>query len=288
MSRAKFCRSCGYEVIGQVKFCRNCGLEIPSRQTEKTVQVKASEPKTEAKFPAAAQIPPPITGGGRLMPVPVLIGLGFVAVAAVVSYFVFSGGSSVFSGDSTVGNRGGETIDTSMPDRKSEVDSGDSMRNKGEGPSPRELEEIQDLIATWHQAADAGDNDTMWRLLSNRKRNQIVRNRYGAPDSSGSREANYPDGRESWETAQETFIGNLDTSDIKVSVRNPSYPQENVVSIEVRNMFKGSCPWEGITWVKRERGRWFYEPGYLVSPPRADDWRYLSDTKEGLGDRCSG
>lgn len=288
MSDTKFCRSCGHEVSEQTKFCRNCGSEISSRHTEKTVQAKASEPRTEAKVPAAAQTPSPKTGGRQLVPLPVLIGVGIVVVAAVVSYFVFSGGSSFFSGDSTAGDRGGETIDTSVSGEKSEVDPGKGMRNEGEGPTPREIEEIEDLIANWHQAADDGDNDTMWRLLSNRKRNQILDNEWGAPDSSGSLEANYPDGRASWETAQESFQGNLDPSDVKVSVRNPSYPQEDVVTIEVRNMFKGSCPWEGITWVKRERGKWFYEPGYLVSPTRADDWRYINDTKEGLGERCSG
>lgn len=48
--------------------------------------------------------------------------------------------------------------------------------------------------------------------------------------------------------------------------------------------FQGSCPYEGITWARKENGNWRYDQGYVQRPERAAVWRPRA--RETLGYAC--
>ena len=218
---------------------------------------------------------------GQVRPVHVLVGLGILsATLLAVVVLVFSGNET--NAPDLDPPPSGQGVSPSPPTKPVPT-------TVGFPPTPIESQRqaIERMFTEWHNAADRGDRDTMWRLLSNRKKSQINRGVYGATDSDGNLYADY-DNRREWEEVQASLAGDLDTAGVRVDLIGPSYSQDRVRTIRVKGMTQRStgCEWDGITWVRFDGQQWLYEPGYLVTPERRDDWAVANERDELLGAQC--
>lgn len=126
--------------------------------------------------------------------------------------------------------------------------------------------QIGEFIRGWYGEVNGLNWGTAFSKLSNRRQQQILRS---------------PGGRSQWERNLRGMSKWLKPDQAKVTIEEPSYDDEGVVSVYVSNMpYKdpndlcGSR--EGVTWVRWNAANeeWTYEPGYDVTPQRADDWGY--------------
>ncbi len=153
----------------------------------------------------------------------------------------------------------------------------------------RMIADITDLIRRFHQYAKDGDTAAAWALLSARKRRQVEGNFYGAP------QAGDPDGVggfAEWADQQVELGSFVDPSGVQVSLGEPNFKDEGVMTIVVSNMpysnsGKPYCTnWHGYTWVRYEGGRWKYEPGFAVTSERYAAFKPIEKKTLGYGDDC--
>lgn len=134
-------------------------------------------------------------------------------------------------------------------------------------------EEVGDLLLAHHTAIVEGEYQKAWELLSNRKRRQYL--------SEGS---GYP----TWRRNQSTLATYLRPAGLQVSILTIDR-QKDVVTVRLSGM-TWSAPgspcseWSGVTWVRYERGGWYYDPGYSTTPNRERDWK--SKYAQLLGGSC--
>lgn len=137
---------------------------------------------------------------------------------------------------------------------------------------PAVLDEIRTTLLAFHRAVGASDFSSAWGLLTPRKRAQI-RQRDGYP---------------TWRSAQATLTGYLDPDGLDVTAE-ASDPISGVARVRVTGMRwlkpgAGCTHWNGLTWVKYERGAWLYDPGYSTTSRRRRTWEHRND--ELLGATC--
>lgn len=194
-----------------------------------------------------------------------------------------SGSSSTASDAGGTSSGGGSSGSVNKPDKN--------------GKFPNELNstivaDITQLIRSFHTNLKDGNLETAWSQLSERKRSQIENDVYwdGPTAQSNYGEPQFPDGYSSWVPDQVDLGASIDPSGAKVKLIQPSYPDDGVMSIRVSNMpyfgTKDCDTWKGVTWVRYERGRWTYEPGYKVTRARDNYWGQSSRSGQALGNNC--
>jgi hypothetical protein len=128
------------------------------------------------------------------------------------------------------------------------------------------------VLRRFHQHLVDGDLNAAWKMLTQRKRAQYLRE----------------DGYDGWAANQRTLGSYLDPSGARVAIEDIE-ERSGVVTVRVSGMswsMPGSpCPeWGGITWVRYRRGEWRYEPGYSTTLGRRTEWE--PRRTETLGWNC--
>lgn len=132
--------------------------------------------------------------------------------------------------------------------------------------------DITSVLRRHHQAIVDGRPEAAWALLTERKQQQIERR----------------DGFAVWQRNQATLAPYLDPSGVRARIQDLD-EETGVALVMVTGMgwFKpgASCSeWSGLTWVRYERGRWRYDPGYSTTPQR--ERRFKDRFGELLGGSC--
>lgn len=130
---------------------------------------------------------------------------------------------------------------------------------------------VRQVLLGYHQAVVNGEFQRAWRLLSKRKQVQALRE----------------DGYAKWREAQATLTPYLEPGGVGVQI--VSLEGGGVARVDVGGMGwyapGSSCSeWSGITWVKYERGDWYYDPGYSTTAAREREWKSRFDKL--LGTTC--
>ncbi len=250
------------------------GAAPPPPPAAPTTPVAAPPPPP----PPAPQSPPPGKGGpGRGLLVFAVLALA--AVLAAAGAFAVTQLRDDSDADSAELSRddwfvGGGSEGGAVEDEGSE----ESETSGGEAVLPDLSEEemateISDLLLTHHAAIAEGDFQRAWETLSSRKRRQYQ---------------NEEEGYSTWRENQTTLTSYLDPDDVRVEILGVS-EDDGVVTVRVSGM-GWSAPgsdcteWSGITWVKFERGDWYYDPGYSTTPTRERSWKSRYDKL--LGGSC--
>ena len=126
----------------------------------------------------------------------------------------------------------------------------------------------QSKIADFHQAVASGDTNTAWQELAPYNRaNKISEPGYG----DGTQDSP----PQQWVTDMGTFNGNLDASNVQVTLLNVDR-QSGIALVDVEGMTSsggGLCnPYSGKTWVAYEDGQWWYDPGVKHHPERSTEF----------------
>lgn len=126
----------------------------------------------------------------------------------------------------------------------------------------------QSKIADFHQAVASDDTSTAWHDLAPYNRANKIS------------EAGYGDGTQDsppqqWVTDMSTFNGNLDASNVQVSLVSVDR-QSGIALVDVEGMTSsggGLCnPYAGKTWMAYEDGQWWYDPGVKHHPERSSEF----------------
>jgi Double-GTPase 2 len=135
----------------------------------------------------------------------------------------------------------------------------------------RMTHEIRQPLYAFHRAVVDGEFNRAWRLLTARKRRQALRE----------------GGYSKWRRNQATLTPYLDPNGLRVHIA--ALEGGGVARVDVTGMHwydpHASCSeWSGLTWVKYERGAWYYDPGYSTTRKREREWRPHYD--ELMGTTC--
>lgn len=130
---------------------------------------------------------------------------------------------------------------------------------------------IRQVLLGYHEAVVDSEFRRAWRLLTRHKQQQALRE----------------DGYAKWREAQATLTPYLEPRGIRVDLVDRE--GDGVARIDVKGMdwYAPGSPcgeWSGLTWVRFERGRWLYDPGYSTTPKREREWKSRYDRL--LGANC--
>lgn len=186
-----------------------------------------------------------------------------------------SSGGATASGSSAAAGFGGESAGGSSEESEPEPqpESEGTVDSKGFPfeSRPQMSRGIRQVLLGYHQAVINGEFQRAWRLLSRRKQAQALRE----------------DGYAKWREAQASLAPYLEPDGIGAQII--SLEGGGVARVDVRGMGwyapGSSCSeWSGLTWVKYERGNWYYDPGYSTTPAREREWKPRFDKL--LGTTC--
>lgn len=213
----------------------------------------------------------------------VLLVLGVIGVVASRGVEAISDESASASGGAVGGEPfdGSETGSETELERELEIEEqeieeleaeGEAEQVNGSGVPEVSREqmngEARDVIAGYHEAVVEGDFQRAWQLLTSRKREQALE------------EGSY----EKWREAQASLSPYLDPYGVRAHV--VALEGDGVARIDVTGM-TWSAPgatcseWSGLTWVRYERGGWYYDPGYSTTPRREREWEDRYDKLMG-------
>lgn len=247
---------------------------------------RPAPPPAQLQPHPAATMPGPARhddGGGRSsnnnpwLIVSVLI-LAMVVVGAA-TVIVLSQNSEPSVATQASEETGTPTVDNdTQPPSGTELDDTASSEGSasGNGTPPSEFgkqEEIEQLILEHHRAIVDRDFEAAWDLLTDRKRESFL-NRDG--------------GYAAWVEGQASLSDYLAPEGLTVNIQSQS-EETDTARIDVQGMGwskpGASCStWSGVTWVRYERGGWYYDPGYSTTPQRESEWK--NRFGELLGGSC--
>jgi hypothetical protein len=132
-------------------------------------------------------------------------------------------------------------------------------------------DEIRQTLLGYHLALLDGNFQEAWQLLSRRKKEKNLEE----------------DGYDKWRTAQGSLAPYLEPRGIRTYLEGSE--EHGVMRVDVRGMgwYQPGAPcseWSGLTWVKYERGGWYYDPGYSTTSRREQIWKPRYDRL--LGGDC--
>jgi hypothetical protein len=121
-------------------------------------------------------------------------------------------------------------------------------------------EEIRQILLGYHVALLDGRFQDAWELLSQRKKQKNLDE----------------DGYTAWRTAQGSLAPYLEPRGIRTHLEGSE--EHGVMRVDVQGMgwYQPGAPcseWSGLTWVKYERGGWYYDPGYSTTARREQIWK---------------
>ncbi|HEV7482902.1 MAG TPA: hypothetical protein VGO13_07370 [Solirubrobacterales bacterium] len=165
----------------------------------------------------------------------------------------------------------GEVVEESEP-ASSEYAAEPAVDASGfpEQSRPQMQEYIRRLLLGYHEAVVDGQFQDAWQLLSKRKQRQALDE----------------DGYAQWRQAQASLSPYLEPDGVRATI--DALEDEGVARVYVSGM-GWSAPtspcseWSGLTWVKYERGAWYYDPGYSTTPQRERQWDGRYDQLMGVG-----
>jgi hypothetical protein len=196
------------------------------------------------------------------------LGLGLASLGGSLS----GGGASASSGAAPGGFAGEDESDFSE-ESPPESESQPTVDSRGVPfvSRPRMSRQIRQVLLGYHRALIEGEFRHAWRLLTRRKQVQSLREQ----------------GYAKWREAQATLSPYLEPGGI--STRIVAFEGDGVARVDVRGMAwyqpGSTCSeWSGLTWVRYERGRWRYDPGYSTTRARERDWKSRFDRL--LGAAC--
>lgn len=218
---------------------------------------------------------PPIGNGGwawrvAFSSLAVLLVLGTLVAGAAQFVDLPSEGEAAAIGQGTGSGSGfgeGEGLKTDPVSNRTALDS------RG---FPRETRtamkrDIRQILLGYHEAVLDGRFDVAWRLLTKRKQQQALRE----------------DGFAKWREAQASLTPYLDPSGLRVRIdklENGGVARVDVTGMNWYDPDAACSEWAGLTWVRYERGRWRYDPGYSTTAARERRWK--PRFSELLGTTC--
>lgn len=201
----------------------------------------------------------------------VLAALGLAAVQGVEAI----SGEGVSTSEASVTDSGGsdyslvaeiereerELEELEAEERELEVEETEAVNASGVPEVSRSQmnSETRGVIAGYHEAVVEEDFQRAWQLLTPRKREQALE------------EGSYED----WRAAQASLTPYLYPYDVRTHI--VALEGDGVARVDVSGMTwsapGASCSeWSGLTWVRYERGAWYYDPGYSTTPRREREW----------------
>jgi len=129
------------------------------------------------------------------------------------------------------------------------------------------------VLLSFHQDVVDGDFSDAWNLTSPRYR------QFKQSPGQG--------GYGVWVTNQKTLQPYLEPAGLYVKLISWD-PSQGVATVYVGGMGwtqPGSpcTKWQGITWVAYVSGKWYYEPGYSMTPARRAEWQHQASRLMGVG-----
>jgi hypothetical protein len=290
------CSECGHENPADSRFCRSCGSALSAPPSEPP-PTRPAEPPTAVQQPPAQWAPPnaptpaPATiSSGATTAVLVVIAVLVLAAVAGGAILLSSGGSSknhrAAFGPSAASSHTtqppGEATEH-QPESSSGTEPNGSTEANGSGGSTEpsataagdpysEVSTITNVLREFHQDVLDNNLNSAWELTSERYRKQ---------------KEEEPGGFETWASNQRSLQHHLDPSGLRVSIYHwEATPQ--IATIRVTGMrwhaSKSPCThFQGITWMHRENGSWYYEPGYSISSQRRSRWEAHKPALLGWG-----
>jgi Prokaryotic RING finger family 1 len=180
----------------------------------------------------------------------------------------------------------------STPTEPSTPSSVDTSAYGANGPPPSSGDTsaiesaAQRVLVKHHDYISSGDYDSAWQELSPRYRRLKV-------DDTNSDGQSYGDGSMTsapslWVHDMQTgFPGPIDTSGLSASIDrihgNDAWVQ--VTGMRYQNSSGSTCPWDGVTWVSYQDGKWWYDPGTSHHPDRVNVYGPRGDFRNFRG-RC--
>jgi hypothetical protein len=130
--------------------------------------------------------------------------------------------------------------------------------------------EIRSLLSGFHEDVVERRFQDAWSLLSARKRRQYLRD----------------EGYAGWVDNQLTLTPYLDPTGLAVHIDD--LEADGVARVRLTGMgwSEPGSPcgeWNGLTWVKYERGSWAYDPGYSATAERRRRWKPREPELLGVG-----
>jgi hypothetical protein len=263
-SQAKRCSGCGKPLAAGASFCRACGVRVTAaadKPAAKRAAAKGGERPQSPYEPA----PPSASGLNRTALVAVAVAL---LVGGGIAVLVLAGGNSGSSPSSQDSAAAGYELPAG--------ESAESTAEEGVAEFPTSsraqmASEIQETLLAYHEDVVYRSFQEAWSLLSARKRAQ----------------AEGEDGYAAWAKNQATLSPYL--SPAGLTVRIDGLEPGGVARVALSGMGwsdpQSPCSeWSGLTWVRYERERWTYDPGYSTTPARRREWQPRSS--ELLGEGC--
>lgn len=247
----------------------------------------ASGPKGSASPPTIGQAtpPPPPRDTPQVQPAAPAperhrSDLSKLLVAALLLLALAVGGAAVAialsrGGDAKpVATRAAKTVVVTQPAAKT-VTQEPADGNEADVPPPAsapDAAELESVLRRYFGAVKRGDFDSAYALLSPTYKHWKASN--GA--------------RPQWERQETDNMLYLSPGDLSVTVESYD-PSADIATIDVRGMQyrepgKPTCPYVGITWMRRFDGRWYYDQGYMQRAERRAEWRPRQ--RETLGFPC--
>ncbi|MEX2107429.1 MAG: hypothetical protein WD827_00920 [Solirubrobacterales bacterium] len=296
---SRSCAKCGAQLAPAAAFCRSCGTpytppepEAPAKPEPPTQVLPPTDPKPPVHpLPPVRPEPPtqPLQRPPSPPPPPAPPSpqqktkrwgrVALIAVAALMLFGAGAGGAVLLLGGDDSGEETEEqTVVSSVPVDGDTASQGSGEATSGEGGSELDAQsevemasEIQTVLLAFHELVVAGDYRDAWALLTDRKRQQYLR------------EGGYP----KWANAQSTLTEYLGPSGLTVRVDGIEADGSARVLLSGMSWSEpgATCTeWNGLTWANYEHGVWRYDPGYSTKPERRRVWE--PQKIELLGERC--
>lgn len=209
---------------------------------------------------------PPIGSGGwawRVTASSLAVLAIFAAIAAglaqVIDIDAGSDTPAVAASEGSFGTAGSEEFEAepeAEPEAVPRVDArGYPAQSRGQM-----TRQIRAVLLDYHEAIVRGEMQRAWRELTSRKRRQALREQ----------------GYRKWAEAQASLAPYLEPAGLRARI--VALEGDGVARVDVSGMGwyepGASCAeWSGLTWVRYERGAWYYDPGYSTTPARERVWK---------------